>query len=55
MSNNSGEKNKKGIAHYLHKQWIATKGGRDQHTAMCKAMREKPVLAKTKKGGKTCK
>jgi hypothetical protein len=43
---------KKGLAHYLHKQWISTVAGAKQHAKNVVAERAKPVPARDKKGGK---
>ena len=45
---NTQDAKKRGMAHWLHKQWIATKAGRDQHKIDMERMRKLPV--KPKKG-----
>lgn len=47
MGNNITKK-PRGMAHWLHKQWVATKSGREQHKADMERMRKLPV--KPKKG-----
>ena len=44
----AGVKKKRGMAYYLHKQWIATKMGRELHKQDCIRMRALPI--KPKKG-----
>lgn len=34
---------KRGLAHYLHKQWINTKSGREEHAKEIERMRALPV------------
>jgi hypothetical protein len=44
---------KHGIEHYLHKQWINTKSGREQHAEDCKRMRELPIAPRVIKCKRT--
>ena len=41
-----GVKKKRGMDHYLHRQWIATKIGREQHKQDCLRMKAIPIKAK---------
>ena len=50
LSNNSGSKEQKSLAHFLHRQWIATKGGQEQHKKDRVRMRALPVKALKGKG-----
>jgi hypothetical protein len=52
MANNSGNKESKGMAHFLHKQWTATKSGKELHKLECERMKKLKVPARTGKGGK---
>lgn len=45
MGGNSNPK-KRGAEHYRHKQWIATKSGKEQHEKDVKRQRSLPVKPK---------
>ena len=51
MGNTQGSK-QRGGEHYLHKQWIATRAGKEEHAMKVKADREKKVIPLTRKGGR---
>lgn len=50
MATSNSDQKRRGMQHYLHRQWIATKGGQEQHKADCAKMREKKVKATKGKG-----
>ena len=48
----NGTPRSRGSAHYLHKQWVATKSGETQHRASVLGDSKRSVVALTRKGGK---
>jgi len=47
-----GTGRKKGIAHYLHQQWVQTTTGREAHAKLMAEAKAKPSVPRTGKGGK---
>ena len=45
----NGQVKRRGMGHHLHKQWIATKTGKEEHTKAVAEQRAKPVKAKRAK------